>query len=116
MKPNQIVLTKGGEVKELISHPYPEGDETHIKVRDPGDPTTMTTANVNDLVEVMAVCRIEPPWIPFCVGEFDRCHIDCPTCDRGYYARHDATGKFLHFESDRRLPFVVPKPKKTRKR
>ncbi len=109
MIPHQLVLRCGEtfDLREIISRPYPEEDGEYVQTRSPGDPTTMTKDRTSSLVIIQAHCeRDEHEWIPYVDGEYTNSHINCMKCGRGYYAKHTKEGKFLGFESDRKLTYV----------
>jgi hypothetical protein len=113
LKPNMLVRQiSTGEILETISMPYPMSDKDlgkgeAIKGRSPGNPTTVATYEVSDLLVVQVRCeRDATVWHAMVKGELKRCHIYCPTCHRGYYAEYDGSGRFLRFNSDRILTIL----------
>lgn len=106
-KPNRIVKC-GDRLYELISYPYPEGETERVKVRDPGDPTTLTDLPTAELKKVVAkCCRCQTSFEPIVEGENKLTRIVCYGCARRYYAVHDKQGTFLgRFECEKPLTFV----------
>jgi hypothetical protein len=95
-----------GKLLETISYPHGELLDK-IQARSPGDPTTMETYWLRELVEVKVKCeRDGTEFTAVVTGEFKGCHIDCHICGRGYFAQHTDDGTFTHFESDRPLTIL----------
>lgn len=110
MRPYQLVRDRFGEIKETISHPFESG--LYIKIRDPGNPNTMTNAKVADLTLVIAHCPGDDhEWEARIIGEYNNSHIKCPQCSRKYYAQYEYT-EFFYFESEpgHILKFVPKEP------
>lgn len=49
LRPYEMVYNDQGQLREVISYPYPEGDKTLVKVREKDDPTTIETAAADKL-------------------------------------------------------------------
>jgi hypothetical protein len=105
--PNRLVRhTPTGKILETMSYPHGELLDK-IQARSPGDPTTMETYRLRELVEVKVKCeRDGTEFTAVVTGEFKNCHIDCHICCRGYYAEHTADGTFTQFVSDRPLTIL----------
>ncbi len=44
------------KLMECISHPWEEGDQNLINIREPNNPVSMITVNVNDLISLELHC------------------------------------------------------------
>lgn len=95
MRPNRLVRHRG-RIFETISYPFPVGEMSRIKVRDPGDPTTLTERSVNELTEINGSCAIcHTAFETMVLGEYRACHLECPGCGRSYQPARDSGGNFL---------------------
>jgi hypothetical protein len=106
-QPNRLIRhAESRKLLETISRPHGMLSES-IQARDPGDPTTMMTYAIDELVPVTVRCEREGNvWVPTIVGEYDRCYIECSVCHRRYSARHTPEGVFTQFEADRPLTIL----------